>query len=106
MAVAVASTPAAPRAAIDVCRIDVTGATVNDPAGYDVAAYPTEPEIKYSIAFVKAGVVEGRSYQFGVSSDGKHQFNDFIFPSAGSWTVSLRKVIGDSQVASVAVTVG
>jgi hypothetical protein len=87
-----------------VCRVDVTGAPLNDTAHYDATKYPTEPEIRYYLAFLVGGVEEGRSYQFSPNG-GKHSFNNYIFPSAGAWTVRLNKVSDDSQEATLAVTV-
>jgi hypothetical protein len=42
---------------------------------------------------------------FQVSADGKHTWDGYIFPAAGSYTVRLRNVADDSDVDTVAVTV-
>jgi hypothetical protein len=97
-----------------VCRVDVTDAPLNDDTNYDgteggspgtPAQYPASPEIRYYIAFLDGDDVEqGRSYVFAPNG-GKHTFNNYIFPYAGSWTVNLNKVSDDSTEATLAVTV-
>ena len=102
---AIACTPAAPTAKVSACRIDVTGADQNDLTAYDVNLYPTAPELRYYLAFVLGGADLGQSYVFGVDEDGDHEFNSYIFPDDGSWTIELRDNADDSVVASQAVTV-
>jgi hypothetical protein len=87
-----------------VCRVSVADAPANDTAEYDPLIYPTSPEITYYIAFLVSGVEQGRSYVFAPNG-GSHVFNNYIFPSAGSWTVNLNKVSDDSTEATLAVTV-
>lgn len=97
--------PAAPRATIDACMIMVEDAEQNDLADYSTTTYPTSPEVRYYLSFEKGGDELGRSYVFGVSEDGDHEFMDYIFPSSGSWTVHLRLVSDDSSVANDTATV-
>lgn len=87
-----------------LARIDLTGADQNDPAGYDVTKYPTEPAFAYRFRARKSGSDDLFSETFGVSEDGKHSW-EVMFPAAGAWTVTLRNTNGDSQVATMAVTV-
>jgi hypothetical protein len=108
MSAALSITPASGSitAAETACKIDVTGADVNDLTAYDSQLYPTSPEIKYYLLIdAPAGTDDGRSYVFGVDSSGGHQFNNYIFPAAGSYTVRLRKAADDSDAATLAVTV-
>jgi hypothetical protein len=42
---------------------------------------------------------------FTPSSDGKHEFNSYMFPTAGSWTVTLHDASDNTQAATLAVTV-
>ena len=42
---------------------------------------------------------------FQVSGDGKHTWDDYIFPAAGSYTVRLRDMADDSDAATLGVTV-
>lgn len=105
MAVEVACTPAAPVHGSSACRFDVTGASTNDATAYNAALYPSEPAFGYYLKFVVGGVEKGRSYVFNVGSDGAHIFNNYTFPSAGSWTVTLNNASTDAEVATVAVTV-
>jgi hypothetical protein len=86
-------------AAKSACRIDVTGAETN--RAPDETGGPYEYLIKASCT----GVDDLVSYVFNVSSDGKHSFQDLLFPVAGSWTVDLIDTDGDSVVATLAVTV-
>lgn len=105
MAVTVDVTPASPTAARDFCRVDVAGLTLNDASLYDVNAVPTEPEVRYYLTFELASVEKGRSPVFACNADGEWQFNNYMFPEAGSWTIEVRKVSDDSSVKSQAVTV-
>jgi len=107
MSAAIAITPASGSitAKHTACRVDVTGADVNDTATWDPAVYPTEALITYYLAFEKAGSDTGRSQLFQVAADGGFTFNSYIFPAAGSWVAHLRKASDDSSVANLAVTV-
>lgn len=97
MAIELTPSVAEPRAAIDAVRIDVAGASNNDTVGYDPGAYPSEPEIRMWIAFIKDDIEYGRSYVFSPAQDGTHVFDNYIFPSAGSWTMSLRRIAPDPE---------
>ena len=106
MAAAVAVTPSSGVLATKtVCRVDVTGSDTNQTASFSTAIYPTEPEIRYYIAFEKGGTEYGRSQVFGTTPVGAFQFNGYIFPSTGSWTVNLRNATSNASVATAAVTV-
>jgi hypothetical protein len=105
MSVAITVVPAAPIHVTSACRINVTGATVADSTAYDKDKYPTMPDILYYLSFEVGGKSQGKSQVFGVAADGTFEFNSYIFPTAGSWTVHLRKVSDDSSVANQAVTV-
>jgi len=102
---AIACVPAAPTAKVSACRITVTAADENDVSAFDVDAYPTSPENRYYLAFLLGGVERGRSYVFSTDSDGKHEFNSFIFEEDGSWTIKLANAATDAQVTTQAVTV-
>lgn len=107
MTVALAITPASGSviSTRSACRIDVTGATANDNTAYSTSVYPQSPAITYYLTFEKASVILGKSYVFTPTTTGLHSFMDYIFPSAGAWTVRLSKVAGDASVATAAVTV-
>lgn len=104
MSVAVAAVPASGTHK-DVFRFDITGATGNDSGSADPTKYPVQPEVRYYLAYEKGGTEYGRSQVFGVTPVGSFQIYDYIFPSSGSWTVSLHKVSDDSSVATASVTV-
>jgi len=87
-------------AKLTACRIEVADAADNrapDDTG-GVYAY-------YLLIDSPAGVDDGKSYGFNVSADGDHTFNNYVFPAAGSYTVRLRDAVGDSDVATLSVTV-
>ena len=105
MSVAIDITPDAPVATVSACRVNVTGADVSDLSAYDANKYPTAPEIRYYLSFEKAGADTGRSQVFSPAHDGSFEFNSYVFPEAGSWTVHLRKESDDSSAANLAVTV-
>jgi hypothetical protein len=83
------------------CRINVLDADVTDGSG---------GPMRYRIRLTPPGGAEsetssGYSHLFNVSSDGKHEWNNYIFPVAGSWTVRLHDEVLDSDAATLAVTV-
>ena len=88
-----------------VVRVNVIGADTNDASTYNATHTPTEDPYSYFLRFRKSGVDDKKSYVFNVSADGTHEFNSFIFDSAGSWTVTLRNAATDAQVATASVTV-
>jgi|SRR6185503_10272688 len=101
MAASITVTPASPVAVAEACRVDVADNETNTGAS-DTDNYPVQDELRCYLAFIKGGVEYGRSYVFsGVT----HSFNNYIFPSAGSWTVKLFDASDDSELASQAVTV-
>jgi len=87
------------------CRVEVTGADQNDDSAYTTAVYPQSPEMRYYLTFEKSSTILGKSYVFGVNEDGDHTFNNYIFPSSGSWTIRLNDASDDSSVATKSVTV-
>ena len=105
MAAAIAVTPSNPTAVVSACRIDVTGADLNDTTTYNTDHYPVDSEIRYYILCDNPSGDNGKSYAFAPGKDGKHTLANYIFPNPGSWTVRLRKVSDDSDVATQAVTV-
>ena len=115
MAVTITVTPTNPRAIIDTCRIDVAGASSNDASSYDdddtgmspgnTKQYPEENENRFYLLMDNPSGDDDKSYEFNVSEAGAHEFNNFIFPNAGSWTVRLRNASNDSDVQTQAVTV-
>lgn len=104
MSAAVTAVPTGGVHAKDVFRFDITGATEHE-AGVDTSKYPVQDETRYYLAYRESGAEWGRSQVFGVTPAGAFQIFNYIFPHAGSWTVSLRKVLDDSEVATASVTV-
>jgi hypothetical protein len=105
MAVTITVIPTVPKATKDFCKFDIAGQPENDATAYNVALVPTEPQIGCYLKFVKGGVEYGRSYVFATSADGTHQFNDYVFPSAGSWSAVLCRADNDAVLKTQAVTV-
>lgn len=106
MTAALAVTPSSDvEAGSTVCKVAVSGGVENTLTGYDVEEYPASPEVRYYLTFELAGDELGRSYVFGVNADGEHEFNNYVFPEAGSWTVRLSNAADDSSVQSTSVTV-
>jgi hypothetical protein len=77
-------------------HISVTGVDDNDSDGL---------EKRYYLQATLAGQDTLRSHVFGPSSDGKHTWDNVMFPVAGAWSVTLRGVEDDSTVATLALTV-
>jgi len=103
MAAAVTITPASGdiTAGLDACRINVTGADVNNDDG---------TQKRYRIRFTPPAaaatlVGSGYSHLFNVSADGTHEYDNYIFPLAGAWTVRLYDEEDESDAATLAVTV-
>ena len=107
MAVTVTLTPSSGSitAATTVVKFDIAGLTLNDNTTFDTTHHPSEDEVRYYITFEVGGKELGRSPEFACNADGEWQFNNYIFPVAGSWSVIVRQVSDDSSVKSVSVTV-
>lgn len=99
MAVTITPTPAsgAIEAKKDVVTFAISGADPNDEGNFDANAYPTSPELRYVMTMVEGGTEYGRTQVFGVTPDGAFQFNSYIFPHAGTWTVQLYDVTNPSS---------
>jgi len=86
---------------LTACRINVTGADTNNEDGtqkrYRIRLTPP--------AGLEEETVSGYSHLFNVSSDGKHEWNGYIFPGDGAWTVRLYDEEEEDDVATLAVTV-
>jgi hypothetical protein len=76
----------------DVCTFAIAGADPNDEGNFGTTIYPTSPEFRYVMTMVEGAVEYGRTQVFGVTPDGAFQFNSYIFPHAGTWTVQLYDV--------------
>lgn len=101
---AITCTPAAPTHASDFCRLDVANTPNNTLVGYATNIYPTSPEVRYYLNFVEGGVEYGRSPEFSTSPDEAWVFNNYMFPHAGTWTVTLFTT-ADVSTATLSVTV-
>lgn len=86
MAVALTSTPAAPRSKVDTARIGMTGLDAVTPC---------------YVSIEKSGVDTAKSPVFVGAADGTG-LSAFmhIFPSAGTYTVLLRKASDDSDLSA------
>jgi hypothetical protein len=91
MSVAITVTPSGPIAKKSAARIDLTGHDATT-ASYLFVDAPT-------------GTDDAKSVRFVASHDGKFTWDNYVFPVAGSYTVRLRKVSDDSDIATQAVTV-
>jgi len=88
----------------DFVKINVTGGLSNS-GSFDPAAYPTTPAVRYYLTFELASAIQGKSYVFGVDNAGAHEFDNYVFPQAGSWTVRLSNAATDASVATLSLTV-
>jgi len=107
MAVTITPTPASGSvvAKKTAVRFDISGGDPNDEANFDADIYPTSPEFRYVLTMVEGGTEYGRSQVFGVTPDGAFQFNNYIFPHAGTWTCQLYDVTDGFTAAANAATV-
>ena len=81
------------------CRVNVTSAEDNRTPDNTGGAFA------YYLLFDNPSGDDGKSYKFNVSADGKHEFNSYVFPNSGAWTVRLRDASNDGDIATLAVTV-
>jgi len=82
-----------PKARVDAIHIKAT-----DVDGVDEE---TNAELRYYLSAECTGQDTARSQVFS----GDFEWNGWIPPAAGSWTIHLRKKSDDSSVANLAVTV-
>ena len=94
MAATITVTPASGSitAAKTVCTFAIAGTTPNDEGSEDLNKYPIDPETRFVLTMKVGGEEVGRSQVFGTSPDGDFQFNSYIFPSTGTYTVQLYDV--------------
>ena len=78
-------------------HVEVTGDTDNLSDGTE--------QRRYILVDAPVGVDDARSHVFQVSADGKHVWDTYIFPAAGSYTLRLRNMADDADVATAAVSV-
>jgi hypothetical protein len=81
-----------------------TAGTVSFVSDDDSLAAGTERRY-YILVDAPSGVDDARSHVFQPSSDGKHSWDDYIFPEDGSYTIKVMDMADDELVASQAVTV-
>lgn len=93
-----------PIAGVTTCFISSTDLPKNTSTGYDDEKYPASPAVNYYFNATCTGQDELRSQVFS-PNDGHGEWNDLIFPAAGSWTVGAYDASDDSEVATLAVTV-
>lgn len=115
MSLALAITPASPVAVTDFAKVNVTGGSAHTTTGASYAVsstmpgtptqYPTQPAVVCYLTFELDGAIRGKSQTFTVGTDGKHEFDNYVFPEAGSWTVRLNDAADDSSLKTLAVTV-
>lgn len=89
------------QAKLDAVHIRCTGAEVNNDDG-------TQHRYRFRVdppAGDESITWSGYSHLFNVSADGKHEWDTYVFPAAGSWTVRLHDEEADSDAATLAVTV-
>lgn len=103
MAASITVVPSEPRATIDTCRVEVSG-----------AAYARDPdktggEFRYRIETERPAGSDIyrplKSEEFDVSHDGDFVWQNVTFDEAGDWTVNLVDTDDDSVVATTALTV-
>lgn len=106
MAITLAVTPSSGTGTKTAFRFDVTGLPANDTTSFDSTKSPVQPEIRYYFEFSEGGIPKGTSYQFAPDvSTGKHSWQGVIMPDPGTYTISLKKVSGNTTLASANFTV-
>jgi hypothetical protein len=98
------------RAGVTAVHITTAGdpgdVPANDESEYDPDAQITEPPIYYYFSAEKAGQDDLVSQVFGPNpEDGNGEWQGLIFPAAGTWTVHVRNVDGDTSLINDTVTV-
>lgn len=104
MAVTITTTPASGSIVSkkDVCTFAIAGSVPNDTGGNDPTHYPADPENRFVMTFKVGGVEVGRTQVFGTTPIGAFQFNSYIFPVSGSFTVQLYNVTDPTNEIAVA----
>jgi hypothetical protein len=92
MAAVVTVIPAAPIAKKDFCTFAISGTEANDVSEFNAAIYPTEPEHRFVLTMTVGREEVGRTQVFGTTPDGAFEFNGYMFPVDGSYTVQLYDV--------------
>lgn len=89
------------QAKLDAIHVRVTGAEVwNDDGTQHRYRFRLDPPSgSESITW------SGYSELFNVSADGKHEWNTYIFPVDGEWTIRFHDEEADTDEATLAVTV-
>ena len=88
--------------------VNVTGAGTAGTATFkqDAGGRAVGTEKRYYVLVdAPSGVDDARSHVFQPSSDGKHTWDDYIFPADGSYTLRIRDMATDTDVATASVTV-
>lgn len=107
MASAVAITPASGSitSKMTVCKVNVTGAAVNDASTFDADNSPSEDPILYYLKAHKTGQDALVSQRFTPNADGLFEWDSLVFPAAGTWTLDLCLDADDSADATRSVVV-
>lgn len=109
MSIAIAVSPASPKAKQQQAIISITGLAANEPTSYDAAKYPTERENRYHLKMVApAGStpqLDLTGPSFSCDHDGKRSALPIVFPVAGVWSIRLIKEFDASTAATQALTV-
>lgn len=88
-----------------VCKVNVTEAPPNDATTYDAENTPSMDPIVYYLKLSATGEDDLVSQRFTTSQAELFQWDNVIFPAAGSWTLDLCLDADDSVEATAAVTV-
>lgn len=107
MAASIAIVPASGSvvATVSACRVTVSGAEDNDPTTFNANNVPTEDPVVYRLVASKTGWDNLVSHEFTVSAQGRHVWDNVIFPDDGSWTIDLVDQGDNSVDATLSVTV-
>jgi hypothetical protein len=104
---AVAITPASGSitAVKTVTRVTCSAVASNTATGYSTANYPASPQVTYYFKASKSGSNDLKGPVLSTSAAQIAEWDNLIFPSAGTWTVGIYKTSDDSSVATASVVV-
>jgi hypothetical protein len=90
-------------AKVTAVHISSTALAPNTLTGYNASNYPASPEVTYYFSAESPGQTAGRSQTFAPNG-GKGQWEGWIPPAAGTWTIHVRKVSDNSSVANTTLS--
>lgn len=105
MTASVTVTPASGTAVKTVFRATCSEVPSNTATGYDNTHYPASPQVTYYFKASATGKTTLKGPVFSTNVGGTAEWDDFIIPDAGTYTVGVYATSDDSLVSGASATV-